>query len=224
MKTLTIIFNSAADYKKNDTTQPKLALLTQTRLKHQNSKATRAEKCTKLVRNGSDGANAAIDPRKRKRDFVIPTNKISEQPVPTTSSQAKKLKAPRLRFGETVDGRAYTIEDPPNRYEEDFMTECYEEPTQDWQRRWNIGMTLRHNARHPEDPTPLLPWIKQSPDNYATLKRPLPESETDRTYVYDTDYRCDPWDEPTIYDTNKLCTVSVYKFIYIYNILVLYLC
>ena len=36
-----------------------------------------------------DGANAANDPRKRKREFNIPTNKIDEQPVPTTSSQAK---------------------------------------------------------------------------------------------------------------------------------------
>ena len=65
-------------------------------------------------------------------------------------------------------------------------------------------MILRHNARHPEDPTPLPQLITESPDNYATLKRPLPESKTERIYIYDRDYRCDPWDEPTIYDTNKL--------------------
>ena len=76
------------------------------------------------------------------------------------------------------------IEDPPNRYEEDFLTECNEEPTQDWQRRWNVGMILRHNARHPKNPTPLPQWITESPDNYATLKRPLPESKTDRIYIY----------------------------------------
>ena len=65
-------------------------------------------------------------------------------------------------------------------------------------------MILRHNARHPEDPTPLPQWITESPDNYATLKRPLPESKTEHVYKYDRDYRCDPWNEPTIYDTNKL--------------------
>ena len=50
----------------------------------------------------------------------------------------------------------------------------------------------QHNARHPEDPTPLPQW-----------KRPLPESKTERIYIYHMDYRCDPWDEPTIYDTSK---------------------
>ena len=124
--------------------------------------------------------------------------------MPNTSSQPKKLKSPRLRFGETVDARAYTIEDPANRYEENFMTEVNEEPAQDWQRRWNIGVILRHNARHQDNQTLLPLWITESPDNYATLKRPLPESKTDRIYIYDTDYRCDPWDEPTINDTNKL--------------------
>ena len=65
-------------------------------------------------------------------------------------------------------------------------------------------MILRHNARHPDDPIPLPQWITESPDNYATLKRPLPESKTERTYIYDVDYRCDPWDNPHIYDHNKL--------------------
>ena len=65
-------------------------------------------------------------------------------------------------------------------------------------------MILRYNARHPEDPTPLPQWTTESRYNYATLKRPLPESKTERLYIYDRDYRCDAWDEPTIYDTNKL--------------------
>ena len=166
----------------------------------------KCDTCGKMhkTENCWDGANAANDPRKRKREFTISTDKISEQPVPTTSSKTKKLKSPRLRFGEKVDPRAYTIEDPPNRYEEDFLTEGKEEPTQDWQRRWNVDMILRHNAWHPEDPTPLPQWITESPDNYATLKRLLPESKTERIYIYDMDFRCDHWDEPTIYYTDKL--------------------
>ena len=89
------------------------------------------------------------------------TNSPYPQTRSTTSrspslESSQKLRKPRLLFRETVDARAYTIEDPPNRYEEDYMTECNEEPTQDWQRRWNISMILRHNARHPDDPTPIL--------------------------------------------------------------------
>ena len=55
-------------------------------------------------------------------------------------------------------------------------------------------MILRHNAE----------WIVESPDNYATHKRSLPESKTERIYVDDNDYRCDPWAEPTIYNANPL--------------------
>ena len=84
------------------------------------------------------------------------------------------------------------------------MTESNEEPTQDWQRRWNVGMIIRHNARHHNDPKPLPEWITESPDNYALLERPLPESKSDRIYVYDTEYRSDPLVEPIIYDANTL--------------------
>ena len=40
-------------------------------------------------------------------------------------------------------------------YSPDFITECNEEPSQDWQRRWNVWMILRTNARHHE-------WITES--------------------------------------------------------------
>ena len=44
-----------------------------------------------------DGANAANDPRKKKRELTIPTNKIGEQPVPTPSSQPKtEIAAPTI--------------------------------------------------------------------------------------------------------------------------------
>ena len=105
--------------------------------------------------------------------------------------------------------RAYTKEDPPNRFEQDIVTECNEEPKQIWQRRRCVGMTLRNNANLKDDPKPLLEWITESPVNYATLKHPLPESKTDRIYVCDMDYRCDSWDEPEIYETNSI-SVKVY--------------
>ena len=65
-------------------------------------------------------------------------------------------------------------------------------------------MILRHNARYPNDSKPLPQWITESPDNYATLIRPLPESKTDRIFIYDKVYRCDPCDELTIFDPNAL--------------------
>ena len=37
-----------------------------------------------------------------------------------------------------------------------------------------------------------------------TTKRPLPQSDQERIYVYDKDYRCDPWDTPDIYDQSTL--------------------
>ena len=64
---------STTDTKPTDTAKPK------------------GDTCGKMhkTENCWDGANAANDPRKRKREFTIPTNKIDEQPVPKTSSQAK---------------------------------------------------------------------------------------------------------------------------------------
>ena len=64
---------STTDTKQTDTAKPKCDT---------SGKMHKSENCW-------DGANAANDPRKRKREFTIPTNKIDEQPVPTTSSQAK---------------------------------------------------------------------------------------------------------------------------------------
>ena len=37
-----------------------------------------------------------------------------------------------------------------------------------------------------------------------TKKRPLPQSDQERIYVCDKDYRCDPWDRPDIYDQSTL--------------------
>ena len=77
--------------------------------------------CGKLhkTENCWDGANAANDPRKKERHFTIPTKSANQQNQRTARTHpvlsAKKLKSPRLRFGEKVDARAYTIEDPPQK-------------------------------------------------------------------------------------------------------------
>ena len=44
---------------------------------------------THKTENCWNGANAAIDFRRKKREFTIPTDKIGEQLVPTPSSQPK---------------------------------------------------------------------------------------------------------------------------------------
>ena len=51
----------------------------------------KCDTCGKMhkTENCWNGANAANDPRRKKREFTIPTNKISEQPVPTLSFQPK---------------------------------------------------------------------------------------------------------------------------------------
>ena len=173
-----------------------------TPMNHPNQSVTLAENSTKPRTAGTGLMRRTILGRNVTHSQSPPAKSANNQSPLLKSSQKTKNAAPPLRG----NGRRKGVHNrrPPNRYEEDFLTECNEEPTQDWQRRWNVGMILRHNARHPEDPTPLPQWITESPDNYATLKRPLPESKTERIYIYDRDYTCDPWDEPTIYDTNKL--------------------
>ena len=51
----------------------------------------KCDTCGKMhkTENCWNRANAAKDPSRKKREFTIPTNKISEQPVPTPSSQPK---------------------------------------------------------------------------------------------------------------------------------------
>ena len=194
------IKHSAADLGKSDTTPQKPILRTQTNPKHQNPSATRAAKCTKPQIVDTEPTRQTT-PGKENENSPFQLTRSVNNPYPSRPPRQKtKLDAPTL-WGK-VDTRAYTIEDPPIGTRK--ITECNEEPTQDLQCRWNVGMILRHNARHPEDQTTLPQCITESPDNYATLKRHLPKSKTERIYIYDMDYKCDPWDEPTIYDTDKL--------------------
>ena len=78
--------------------------------------------------------------------------------------RTKKLITPRLRFGEKVDARAYSTEDPPTTYVDDTTIECNGTPTEDWLRRQAL----------------------------ASIKRPYPQTEHEKTYTHDKDYRDNP--------------------------------
>ena len=76
--------------------------------------------------------------------------------------------APSLR--ETVDARAYSIEDPPTKHNNDITTKCNGTPTEDWLRRQAIATIERHNAKS-EQQKEYPEWIKDSDDQYMTTKR-----------------------------------------------------
>ena len=78
--------------------------------------------------------------------------------------RTKKLITPRLRFGEKVDARAYSTEDPPTTYVDNTTIECNGTPTEDWLRRQAL----------------------------ASIKRPYPQTEHEKTYTHDKDYRDNP--------------------------------
>ena len=75
--------------------------------------------------------------------------------------RTKKLITPRLRFGEKVDARAYSTEDPPTTYVNNTTIECNGTPTEDWLRRQAL----------------------------ASIKRPNPQPEREKTYTHEKDYR-----------------------------------
>ena len=81
------IKHSVADSKENVTIPPKQPQKT---AQNEVPKPKR-NTCGKMhkTENCWNGANVANDPRMKKREFTIPTNEISKQPVPTPSSQQK---------------------------------------------------------------------------------------------------------------------------------------
>ena len=176
--------NAVASAKKG-TTRQKQVPQTPNKQTQLNPNAILVGKCTKFA--GTEPMRQ-MTPGNANVSSLSEQTKLANNPyLPRRPKQKTEVAAPTLWGKSRREGVHHRR--PPNRYEEDFFTECNEEPTQDWQRRWNVGMILRHKARHPDDPTPLPQWITESPDNYATLKRPLPESKTERIYIYDRDYR-----------------------------------
>ena len=151
-----------------------------------------------------NGANSANDPRPKrhfqqeKKRRIPPSNKRNPKQPKT---QKTNYAAPALR--ETTDARAYSIEDPSTKHNNEVPTECNGTPTEDWLRRRAIATIKRHNAKH-EQRRECPNWINDSEGQYMTTKKPLPESDQERICVFDKDYRCDPWDSPDLYDQSSL--------------------
>ena len=110
---------------------------------------------------------------------------------------------PHLQFGEIVETRHFTTSEPPNTYDHEENDERHEEPSLDWQRRWQIhklNKQNRQNMTKKDYPQ----WYLDNPTDYSTPKRPLPESTAPETYIHDPDYNCDPYHNPKIYDQTTL--------------------
>ena len=146
----------------------------------------KCDTCGKMhkTENCWDGANAANDPVKETQTKVHHPNGQYQRITRTNHvNPSKKLKSPRLRSAEKVDATAYTIEDPPNRYEDEFFYRMH--------RRTNPRLATSLERRH--DTQTQGQTFRRSnattttelPDSYATLKRPLPESKTER-FIYMT--------------------------------------
>ena len=57
-----------------------------------------------------------------------------------------------------------------------------------------------YNTKHNQH-KPYPEWIKESDDNYMTTKRPLPQSNQEKTKRPSTkEHQCDPWEKPDPYD------------------------
>ena len=138
------------------------------------------------------------------RDLSVTTNKNERRTTPPNQRQSKlpmnqKTDYAEPGFGKTVDATAYSIEDPQTKHNTESKLQCNGIATEDWLRRQAIATIKRYNAKHEQQkeyPT----WIEDSNDQQKTTKRPLSQSDQERIYVYDKDYRCEPWDRPDIYD------------------------
>ena len=116
---------------------------------------------------------------------------------------SQKLALSHLQFGETVETRHFTISEPPNTYDHEEHNERCEQPSLNWQRRWQIHKLLKYN-RQTTTKKGYPQWYIDNPTDYNTPKRPLPESTSPETYIHDPDFNCDPYHNPQLYDRETL--------------------
>ena len=102
-----------------------------------------------------------------------------------------------------VDTRHFTTSEPPNSYYHEEITVRCEQPSLNWQRRWQIHRLHKYNRQnmtkkdYPQ-------WYLNNPNDCDTPKRPLPETTAPETYIHDPDFNCDPYHNPKIYDKTTL--------------------
>ena len=119
-------------------------------------------------------------------------------------TQPKKLVLPHLQFGKTVETQYSTKSEPPNTYDHEEHNERREQPSLDWQRRWQIHKLHKYN-RQTTTKKGYPQWYIDKPTDYNTPKQPLPENTSPETYIHDFDFNCDPYHNPQ-FDEKKTLT------------------
>ena len=113
----------------------------------------------------------------------------------TNRYRTNELLKPRLRFGDYIDYRYYTISEPQKNHDLEMFAECSGEPSTDWQRRWLIRRLIKFNKstinklQYPE-------WYHENRQLYNSTRRPLPPCSAPDTYIHGPDYGCDPYHNP----------------------------
>ena len=95
--------------------------------------------------------------------------------------------------------KPFTILEPPNTYDHEEHNERCEQPSLDWQQRWQIHKLHKYNRQTTTKKDYPQGYI-DNPTDYNTPKRPLPESTSPETYIHDPDFNCDPYHNPQLYD------------------------
>ena len=132
-------------------------------------------------------------------DLSVKTNKIIKRTSPSKMPTNKKTSyaAPAFRGNSRREG--VFDRRSPTENTKNSTTDCNGTLTEDWLRRHAIATIDQQNAKH-EQQKEYPEWTKDADDQCMTTKRPPPESNQSRVYVFDKDYKCDPWDNPELYD------------------------
>ena len=76
-----------------------------------------------------------------------PDHNSAPNPKPRSYS-SKNLVLPQLQFEEIVETRHPTTSETPNTYAREENDECHEQPSLDWQRRWQVHKLNRHRRKY----------------------------------------------------------------------------